>query len=100
MFHVRQKRPSGGARGSLTSIGGAGKASEANDATVRGASGTLCGSVRVNSLLEIMLLTYHIVQKMPYKVIVKEHQVELHTACDWFQFCREVILDLIKPNRK
>ena len=83
----------------MTSIGGAGKASEANDATVSGASGTLCGSVRVNSLLEIMLLTYHIVQKMPYKVIVKEHQVELHTVCDWFQFFREVILDFIKPKR-
>jgi len=45
-----------------------------------------------------MLLKYHITQKMPCKVIVKEHQVELHTACDWFQFCREVILDFIETK--
>jgi len=50
------------------------------------------------TLLEIMLLTYHIMQKMPYKAILQEHQVEYHTACDWFQFCREVILDFIETK--
>jgi len=50
------------------------------------------------TLLEIMLLTYDILQKVPYAVILKGHQIEQHTACDWFQFCREVILDFIESN--
>ena len=43
-----------------------------------------------------MLLTYHIMQKVPYKAVEKELQIEQHTACDWFQFCREVVLDFIE----
>jgi hypothetical protein len=43
--------PSGGVRASLTNIvGGVGKGSEANDATLHGASVTLRGSLKVNSL--------------------------------------------------
>jgi len=34
------------------------------------------------TLLEIMLLKYHIMQKVPYAAILKEHQIEQHTACD------------------
>jgi hypothetical protein len=37
-------------------------------------------------------------QKVPYAAILKEHQVEQHTACDWFQFCREVVLDFIESK--
>jgi len=38
-----------------------------------------------------MLLTYDIMQKVPSKAIQKELQIEQNTACDWFQFCREVV---------
>jgi len=48
------------------------------------------------TLLEIMLLTYDIMQKAPSNAIQKELQIEEHTACDWFRFCREVVLDFIE----
>jgi transposase-like protein len=37
-------------------------------------------------------------QKVPYAAILKEHQIEEHTACDWFQFCRVVVLDFIESK--
>ena len=43
-----------------------------------------------------MLLTYDIIQKVPSKAIQKELQIEQNTACDWFQFCTEVVLDFIE----
>jgi hypothetical protein len=35
-------------------------------------------------------------QKVPYKAVQKELQIEQHTECDWFQFCSEVVLDFIE----
>jgi len=43
-----------------------------------------------------MILTYDIMQKVPSKAIQKELQIEENTACDWFRFCREVVLDFIE----
>ena len=43
-----------------------------------------------------MLLTYDIMQKVPSKATQKELRIEENTACDWFQFCREVVLDFIE----
>jgi hypothetical protein len=37
-------------------------------------------------------------QNVPSKVIQKLLQIEHHTACDWFQFCREVVLDFMETN--
>jgi hypothetical protein len=37
-------------------------------------------------------------QKVPYAAILKEHQIEEHIACDWFQFCREVVIDFIESK--
>jgi hypothetical protein len=45
-----------------------------------------------------MLVTYHIVENVPTKVIKKLLQIEEHTACDWLQFCRVVLLDFIETN--
>jgi hypothetical protein len=42
-----------------------------------------------------MLLTYYIMQKVPSTEI---QYVEQHTASDWFQFCREVLLDFVERN--
>jgi hypothetical protein len=36
--------------------------------------------------------------KVPSKEIKKLLQIEQHTACDWFQFCREVVLDFIETD--
>jgi hypothetical protein len=45
-----------------------------------------------------MLVTYDIMQKVPSQAIQKENQTHQHSACDWFQFCREVILDFIESK--
>jgi len=45
-----------------------------------------------------MLVTYDILQKVPSKAIQKQYQTDEHTACDWFQFCREVVLDFIESK--
>jgi len=37
-------------------------------------------------------------QRVPSQAIQKEHQIHHRTACDSFQFCREVILDLIESK--
>jgi transposase-like protein len=36
------------------------------------------------TLLEIMLVTYDILLKVPSQAIQVRHQIEKHTACDWF----------------
>jgi hypothetical protein len=48
------------------------------------------------TLLEVVLLTYCIVQNVPSAEIQKQLHIEQHTASDWFQFCREVLLDFVK----
>jgi len=45
-----------------------------------------------------MLVTYDILQKVPSKAIQKQNQIDEHTACDWFQFCRDVVLDFIESK--
>jgi hypothetical protein len=45
-----------------------------------------------------MLLTYDITQKVLSLAFQQEHQIEQRTACDWFQFCREVVLDFIESK--
>ena len=52
------------------------------------------------TLLEIILLTYDIMQKVLSKAIQNEHQIEQQTACDQFHFCREVVLDFIESKSK
>jgi serine/threonine protein kinase len=47
------------------------------------------------TLLEVMPLTHYITQKVPSAEIQKQLHIEEHTASDWFQFCREVILDFV-----
>jgi hypothetical protein len=37
-------------------------------------------------------------QRVPSQAIQKGHQIHHCTACDLFQFCREVILDLIESK--
>jgi hypothetical protein len=49
-------------------------------------------------LLEIMLLTYGIMRKVPSETIQKEFQIAGHTACDWFRFCRDVVLDFVESK--
>jgi len=39
-------------------------------------------------------------QKVPSKAIQKEHKIDQRNACDWFQFCREVVLDFIESKHK
>jgi hypothetical protein len=46
------------------------------------------------TLLELMLLTY-IMQNVLSAEIQKLH-IEQHTASDWFQFCREILLDFVE----
>jgi hypothetical protein len=43
-----------------------------------------------------MLVARDIMQKVLSQTFQKEHQIDQHTVCDWFQFCREVVLDFIK----
>jgi hypothetical protein len=50
------------------------------------------------TLLEVMLLTYYIMQKVPSAEIQKQLYIEQHTASDRFQFCREVLLDFVEGN--
>lgn len=50
------------------------------------------------TIQEIMLLTYDIMNQVPSKTIQKELGIEQQTACDWFQFCREVVLDFIETK--
>jgi hypothetical protein len=45
-----------------------------------------------------MLLTFDRMQRGPSQAIQKEYQIHQCTACDWFQFCREVILDLTESK--
>jgi hypothetical protein len=37
-------------------------------------------------------------QQVPSKAIQKELGIEQQTACDWFQFCGEVVLDFIETK--
>jgi len=37
-------------------------------------------------------------KNVPSQAIQKEHQLDQHTMCDWFQFCREVVLDSIESK--
>jgi hypothetical protein len=50
------------------------------------------------TLLEIMLLTYDIMLKVPSQAIQQEYQIDQRSACDWFQFCRKVVLDFIESK--
>jgi hypothetical protein len=50
------------------------------------------------NLVEIVILTHDIIQKVPSKSIQQKLQIEEHTACDWFHFCGEVVLDFIENN--
>jgi hypothetical protein len=43
-----------------------------------------------------MLLPYCIMQKVPSAEIQKQLHVEQHTVSDWFQFCREILLDFVE----
>jgi len=52
------------------------------------------------TLLEIMLLTYDIMQKMPSQAIQVEHKIDQRNACDWFQFCKQVVLDFIESKSR
>jgi hypothetical protein len=45
-----------------------------------------------------MLLTYDIIFKAPSQRIEREYELESHTRCEWFQFCREVILDYVETT--
>jgi hypothetical protein len=45
------------------------------------------------TLLDVMLLTYYIMQNVPSAEIQKQLDIGQHTASVWFQFCREVPLD-------
>jgi hypothetical protein len=44
-----------------------------------------------------MLLKYDIMQKVSSQAI-QVHPTDQHTACDWFQFCREAVLDFIESK--
>ena len=46
--------------------------------------------------MEIMLLTQGIMQTVPTHAIQREYQADQLAACHWFQFCKEVVLDLIE----
>jgi hypothetical protein len=43
-----------------------------------------------------MLLTYGIMRKVLSNTIQKDFQIEGKIACDWFRFCRNVVLDFIE----
>jgi ribosomal protein S27AE len=46
------------------------------------------------TLLEVMLVTYDTLQKVPAKAIRKKYQLGTEATCDWINFCREVMLRL------
>jgi hypothetical protein len=43
-----------------------------------------------------MLVTYDVLLKVPSQAIQQEYQIDQCTVCDWFQFCREVVLDFVE----
>jgi hypothetical protein len=43
-----------------------------------------------------MLVTYDILLKVPSQATQQQYQIGKHTACDWFQFCREVVLEFME----
>jgi hypothetical protein len=45
-----------------------------------------------------MLLTYGIMREVRSKTIEKEFQIAGHTVCDWFRFCRDVVLDFVESK--
>jgi hypothetical protein len=45
-----------------------------------------------------MSVTYDILLKVPSQAIQEHHQIEKHTACDWFQFFREVLADFVRSE--
>ena len=65
------------------------------------------GSIRHSSwgtrskvtLIEVMLVTYDILQNVPAKAMRKEYQLGKEATCDWINFCREVMLDHVENTR-
>jgi ribosomal protein S27AE len=51
------------------------------------------------TLLEVMLVTYNILQKVPAKAIRKKYQLGKEATCDWINFCREVKLDHVESQK-
>jgi hypothetical protein len=43
-----------------------------------------------------MLVMYDILLKVPSQEI--QEQIEKHTACDWFQFCREEVAEFVRSE--
>jgi competence protein ComGF len=50
------------------------------------------------TLLKIMLVTYDILLKVLSLAIQQEYQIDQRTACDWFQFCREMVLEFVESK--
>jgi hypothetical protein len=50
--------------------------------------------------LEVMLLTYDVLNKVPVKSLKKEYKLGDHAICDWTNFCWEVILECVQTPKK
>jgi ribosomal protein S27AE len=50
--------------------------------------------------LEVMLLTYDVLNKVAVKSLKKEYKLGDHAICDWTKFCREVILECVQTPKK
>jgi hypothetical protein len=49
-------------------------------------------------LLEVLILTYHIVRSLPAASIAIELQVDPTTVTDWTKFCREAMLEYVSAS--
>ena len=47
------------------------------------------------TFLQVMLLTYHIVRRLPARNIRMELHLAEHTVTDWTMFCREAMMDYV-----
>jgi hypothetical protein len=45
-----------------------------------------------------MLVTYDILLKVPSLAIQQEYQIDQLTACDFFQFCRKMVLEFVESK--
>jgi hypothetical protein len=45
--------------------------------------------------MEVMLLTYDIIRRVPAHTIQQEHQFGSSTITEWAKLCREVMLDYV-----
>ena len=47
------------------------------------------------TLLQVMLLTYYILRRLPARTIRLELHIEQHIATDWTMLCREAMIDYV-----